>query len=179
MPTLTDYVDAATLQRLQDIVSKVTGAQIRLYGADGQPVTQASVDMDSPAQMLDGEAPPHIALNIDGEQVGRIILEKPVETCWPRDRIIALAGALDLPADKLRQVLDSVGLSGSQADLAARQMLVLTADLIRRLCEQERQLRDRIEELTTMYRLTASLRHNSTLIACWMLWSRPWWRSRA
>jgi sigma-B regulation protein RsbU (phosphoserine phosphatase) len=150
---LTDYVDAATLQRLQDIVTQVTGAQIRLYGADGQPVTQASVLVDDPADMLEGDAPPRVGVVVDGELVGRIVLEKPAPAGGAAQRLEQLAAALEVEPGKLRAALAAVGAPDS-SDLAARQMLALTAEVIRRLCDQERQLRDRIEELTTLYKLT-------------------------
>lgn len=154
MSTLTDYVDAATLQRLQDIVTQVTGAQIRLYGPDGQPVTQASVPVENPADMLEGESPPRVGVVVDGELVGRIVLEKPAPTCGAEQRIEQLAAALGMEPRKVRQALAAVGALDTSADRAARQMLALTAEVIRRLCDQERQLRDRIEELTTLYKLT-------------------------
>jgi phosphoserine phosphatase RsbU/P len=154
VPTLTDYVDAATLQRLQDIVTQVTGAQIRLYGPDGAPVTQASVAVDDPADMLEGEAPPRVGVVVDGQLVGRIIMEKPPAGAKANGCVEQLAAALEMPVEKVRQAVSAVGGLDGPIDLAARQMLALTAEVIHRMCDQERQLRDRIEELSTLYKLT-------------------------
>ena len=68
MPTLTDYIDAATLQQLQDAFVAVARAPICICGPESRPLTK-----DSPtcAAAPAGEVE-HAPIRIDGQEVGRI-----------------------------------------------------------------------------------------------------------
>ena len=157
MTTLTDYVDAETLQQLQDIFTQVTRARLRVYGAGDKPVTSES-DLIS----LTAEAPRQAAnlsntapIMLAGKQVGSIVLEGPSQTRWPAEQMQALAEALNIPPAQLRQALRDLPDVDSEATDSARRMLELMAEVVRRLCRQQRDLSARVEELSTLYKLTA------------------------
>lgn len=174
MPTLTDYIDPARLQQLQDIFVLATRAQVRIYDADGRPLTDPSdLTVRSAGLAAAGGNPPFAALLsearsaatdrkspempivLEGDLLGRITLERASQARWPAEQMEALAAALGLPLSKLRRALQQtpgIDIEGSRIALA---MLALLGEVLTRLCSQESQLRARVEELATMYRLTA------------------------
>lgn len=173
MTTLTDYLDPAALQQVQDIFTLVTRAPVRVYGADGQPLTQPSelvaaeltslgVAVANPETLLSlpdnghgGAALTAAPIVVDGQAIGRIILERPSQTRWPARQMAALAEALGIPMSRLRKAIQQVPEVDAETSLSALRMLHLMADVIRRLCDQEQQLRARVEELGTLYRITS------------------------
>lgn len=173
MTTLTDYLDPAALQQVQDIFTLVTRAPVRVYGPDGQPLTQPSelvaaeltslgVAVANPENLLSlpdnghgGAALTAAPIVVDGQAIGRIILERPSQTRWPARQMAALAEALGIPMSRLRKAIQQVPEVDAETSLSALRMLHLMADVIRRLCDQEQQLRARVEELGTLYRITS------------------------
>ena len=157
MANLTDYLDTASLQHLQDVLALAAGAQLRIYDAAGHPVT-APTDLatvqsaeESPAQIESREA----SIVVGGQTLGRVVLERPGEERWSAGRISALATALDVPSDRLRLALQQVHERNAETRRLTLRAMTLLAGVIRRLCRQEGQLRARIEELTTLHKLTA------------------------
>lgn len=101
MATLSDYIDAATLQQLQDAFVAVARAPICITGPDGQALTKDSPSCPPTAA---GGAVEHAPIRIDGQDVGRITWPVP----GPR-----IPCAVD--ADALRRF------GGLLAELIARQ----------------------------------------------------------
>lgn len=134
MSTLTDYLDAGTLQQLQDAFTAVARLPVRICDVKGVPLTgEPSVFSPSkppqlatrhrkgsrkaasvPVQILNG-AP----VVIDDQLLGQIVLETPA----PKD-------------DR-------------------EWLLQLMASMVARLYDREMQLRTRANDLATLYRLTA------------------------
>lgn len=163
MTTLTDYLENETLQQLQDIFTQVTRAPLRIYDPQGVPVTQASQASASGAPLppelagqptADGQ-PVEMPIVVQGNNLGRIVLERPSHTRWPAEQMSALAEALSIPLSDLRRALQRVPEVDSEANHLAVQMLAMMARVIVRLCSQEHQLRARLDDLATLYRLTA------------------------
>jgi len=126
LPTLTDYLDAATLQQLQDAFVAVAHLPIRIYGGDGQPATAPSPACDSlPPSVAMEEAP----IEVHGEVVGRL--------AWPADPQVCAAAA---PPD-------------AQGVLRFGK---LVAEFISRQCLRNEEHTARVQQLATLYRLTAA-----------------------
>ncbi|MGA2265978.1 MAG: GAF domain-containing SpoIIE family protein phosphatase [Phycisphaerae bacterium] len=119
MPTLTDYLDPDTLQRLQDAFVAIAQVPICICGADGQPLTK-----DSPCAMPPPGGPmEHAPIIVREEEVGRIL--------WPAQP----SGAA--PVEGLRRFGE------------------IFADLIARQARHNEEHASRVQELATLYRLTA------------------------
>ncbi len=159
MPTLTNYLDREILQQLQDIFAQVTRAQMRIYGSDGDPLTELSDTVAIGGALAAAEArkagASEVPIVVEGRTLGRIVLEQPSQARWPAEQMMALADALEVPVGKLRQAIRSVPAVDSEANRSAIQMLGLMSRVIGRLCKQQSNLRSRIEELSTLYKVTA------------------------
>ncbi len=158
MATLTDYLDTETLQQIQDIFTLVTRAELRIYDNDGTALTGPTdlLGIGSAAlKAAQRDDRRDVTIEVGGETLGRIVLERPSQTRWPAEQMSALADALEVPLARLREALQSVPTVDSETQRSALQMLLLMREVIRRLSDQERRLRARVEELATVYRLTA------------------------
>jgi len=156
--TLTDYLDTETLQQVQDTFALVTRAELRIYGNDETALTGPTDLLGTGSTALKAaqrDDPPDVTIEVAGETLGRIVLERPSRTRWPAEQMSALAAALDIPMAHLREALQRVPTVDSETHRSAVQMLALMREVIRRLCDQEHRLRARMEELATVYRLTA------------------------
>lgn len=134
MAELTEYLNLETLQQLQDAFSAVSQAPIRIFGPDGQPVT-----VSSPARVdQEGKpAPDGLVAGTERAEAGAPIMVE--------DRIIGTV-RMDV----------SAGAEPSAAVYPRHLRLIgLVTGVIARLCQRERQLRTRVDELATLYRLTA------------------------
>jgi len=151
--TLTDYLDRATLQQLQDIFTLGTRAQLRIFDAGGQCVTEVTelpAEPAGPAKTKTIETPIVLA----GQTLGQLVLEVPGRGPWPTEQLGALAAALEIPPARLRSVLQGSP-QGGTGTRNWRGLLSLTSEFLGRLCRQAQQLNDRVEELATLYTLTA------------------------
>lgn len=139
VPTLTDYLELKTLQQLQDAFALAARLPMRLCDADGKaltkpsPASSYSTSTASGAKMAPAAIPwCDVPVLVREEVIGRITLGNP-QTAMAAD---ASAQA----HDEFTRLLRYVG---------------LMANVISRMCDREKQLRDRAEELGTLYRLTA------------------------
>jgi len=128
---LTDYLNVETLQHLQDAFSVVSGVPIRICGTDGQPLTAPSAagpgEAGANGPVKGTEFADAVApVMVDDEIISRIRLEPPPGV-QPGDEVSP------------RQL----------------RLISLATSVIARLCQRERQLRTRVDELATLYRLTA------------------------
>ncbi len=171
MATLTDYLDPRKLQQLQDIFVLVTRAGLRIYDAQGQALTAPSdLAAHSPLAMLPepirqaiGAARQRgahaglaeVPITVQGEPLGRIVLDQPSQARWPAEQVSALANALGVPQARLRRALQQVPDVDAEASHQALAMLALMSEVLTTLCDREQQLGARLEELATLYRLTS------------------------
>jgi len=133
--SLTNYLKPRTLQKLQDAFCAACGLAIRIFDAGGEPLTKRSDPPEAPADKAAGpdcaaaarSAPSEVPVLVNRQIIGRV-------------RYCADEGAAsDRPA----------------ANESALSMLRLTANVLGRLCDREKELRARVDELATLYHLTA------------------------
>jgi len=123
--TLTDYLDPKALQLLQDAFSEVARMPIRICGPGGEPLTARSSGGQAP-DVGPAEGDGRSApALLDGHRLGRVVLES--------DAPGATETSPDGPAPVLR----------------------LMAYMIGWLCDRQRQIRTRVDELATLYQITA------------------------
>jgi len=128
MSELTEYLSAETLQQLQDAFTAVSGVAIRICDSRGQAVTARS-------RIGAGEA--------SDEPVRGADASRAAATIMVNDETVGRV-KLELPPDR------------DSAEVYPRQLrlIALVTGVIARLCQRERQLRVRVDELATLYRLT-------------------------
>jgi len=142
MAKLTDYIDPATLQQLQDAFSRVAGTSLRVLDGDGEPVAEPS-PAHEPAEQTSA--------------VGRFFSEgifggKTTEA--------KSAGASSGPPVEAAILVGHAAVGRVAAPKAGRTpkpaleaTVRLAANVFGRLCDRERQLHTRVEELATLYHL--------------------------
>ena len=139
MAELTDYLDIKTLLQLQEAFSAVARVPIRLCNPDGQPPAAPASAAESrekpPSKRPAGKTKPacDVPIVINDAVVGRVVLE----SVGRRSRGAGKPPASAVPTRLLRY-------------------LALMASMIARLCDRENQLRTRVQELATLYKLTTA-----------------------
>ena len=126
---LTEYLNLETLQQLQDAFTAVSQRAVRVCGPDGRPLTAPStVEADEEAVKGPVQESDSTRANV------------PIMV---RDQIIG------------RVMLDAAP-GGEMAEVFPRhvRLIGLVTGVIARLCQREQQLRTRVDELVTLYRLT-------------------------
>jgi sigma-B regulation protein RsbU (phosphoserine phosphatase) len=163
---LTDFVDLATLQEIQDSFAAVADVKAIITDAEGAALTQAAPttsflrrqrvlaevagDDAPPAAAADGpqrEGAVYVApIIVNDRRVGMIRMSSSPSLGVDEAKLTALAEKFGLEPRQVRQLL-SQWLRSKNAKPAAIQFLFLLANAIARLCFQEFQLRQRINEL--------------------------------
>jgi serine phosphatase RsbU (regulator of sigma subunit) len=176
---LTDFMDLPTLQEIQDSFAAVANVKATITDADGNLLTQPTPTKEflrrQNALAADEESQPPDAAPAAAEGPQRAGAEYVAPIIVNNQRLGtirmtangALAGIDDL---KLNQLAAKAGidvrqlralatglLRAKQSRPAAIQFLFLLANAIARLCFQEFQLRQRINELTAVYNVTTML----------------------
>jgi phosphoserine phosphatase RsbU/P len=175
---LTDFMDLPTLQEIQDSFAAVANVKAIITDADGNLLTQPTptkeflrrqnaLAADEESQPADGALPADGPQRAGAEYVAPIIVNNQRLGTIRMTANGALAGIDDA---KLNQLAAKVGidvkqlralatglLRAKQSRPAAIQFLFLLANAIARLCFQEFQLRQRINELTAVYNVTMML----------------------
>ncbi len=130
---LTDYLNPESLQQLQDAFTTVAQMPIRICDASGAPLTIVSVPIgatdddaasDKPVRGMEIDQAGS-PIMVDNHVIGRIKLESP-------------------EGERLQKSVYPRHL----------RLIGLVTGVVARLCQRERQLRTRVEELATRYRLT-------------------------
>lgn len=156
---LTDFLDVQTLQAIQDQFAALTGVRTSIRNAAGEPVTR-------PSPLVDGMPTPPAdsstyfaagPIELDGQRLGAIIMETGPAAAIAPEQLAELARRFDLPLHKLEQLAGQFRNRIEERSAAAINFLGLLANAIARLCYQEYQLRRRVEELTTIYRVANEL----------------------
>jgi phosphoserine phosphatase RsbU/P len=167
---LTDFIDAATLQEIQDSFAAVANVTATITDADGRLLTQptptaeflsrqeaiaAAAEAHEGPQREGGEYVAPIMVN--HQRLGTIRMTGRAGAARPDDaKIAAMAEKLGVDPKQLKQAVSQL-LRSPRAKPAAIQFLFLLANAIARLCYQEFQLRQRINELTAVYNVTMML----------------------
>ncbi|MGC9259604.1 MAG: SpoIIE family protein phosphatase [Phycisphaerae bacterium] len=166
---LTDYIDAATLQDIQDSLASVARVKATILDAHGTALTHttaskrfqtrsAAIAASHSAKGDAGMDQPFAApIVVAGQKLGSIVIEPTKAAPVRAAAINELAGKLQLPAAQVRTIIDAVNQESLMQRTASVQFLYLLANAISRLCEQEIQLRRRIVELSTLFNISNML----------------------
>src|SRR3954467_9016181 len=175
---LTDFMDLPTLQEIQDSFAAVANVKAIITDADGKLLTQptptreflrrqSALAADEEKLTAQGGPAPEGPQKEGAEYVAPIIVNNQRLGTIRMTANGALAGidetklkALALKAGIEPKQLKSLAtalLRAKQSRPAAIQFLFLLANAIARLCFQEFQLRQRINELTAVYNVTMML----------------------
>ena len=127
MGSLTDYIEITTLQQLQDRFVAVAQVPIRICDAQGEPLTKESRLRNRKRIQSTGESV-LAQVDISGDVVARLEMIAPTQS--PRDE--------------------------AQSPSWRKDILHLMAGVIGGLYDRQRQLQARIEQLATLYTLTAA-----------------------
>ena len=170
---LTDFLDLQTLQEIQDSFAAVANVKVTIADAQGTTLTQATptteflkrqraiADATTAADAQEGpqrSGAEYVApIMVNNQRLGTI-------------RMSALGGSTPIDEAKLNQLAEKLGVDLKQmrqiaaqlirsrnAKPAAIQFLYLLANAVARLCYQEFQLRQRINELTAVYNVAMML----------------------
>ncbi len=164
--SLTDFVDLQSLQDVQDGFTALTRLGMTIHDADGRELTRSTDVRERTAsdQVLDflltddevgGDGGRLAApIVIDGAHVGRIEVRPqfptPVAAASP-SRLRDLARQFGLDDQQLHQLHEAAQRDLLPSRATAMQFLYVLANHITRLCYQEYQLRQRVEELSALY----------------------------
>ena len=164
---LTDFMDLATLQEIQDSFAAVANVKATITDADGQLLTQPTPTSDflkrqsaiaaaqeNGPQREGGEYVAPIMVN--NHRLGTIRMSSRGAPPADEGRQAALAEKLGIELRQLKAAVSQLTRPRG-AKPAAIQFLFLLANAIARLCYQEFQLRQRINELTAVYNVTMML----------------------
>ena len=172
LPTfkLTDFMDVATLQEIQDSFASVAHVQATILDAAGNVLTQPNptkdfVDRQNAIARAEQEIPEaqkqgreYVApILVQGQKLGTIRMSIGTPTSpFEEAAITKLAGKFGIEEKNVRQLAKQV-LANPGARAAAVQFVTMIANTVARLCFQEYELRQRFNELTTIYNVTMML----------------------
>lgn len=178
---LTDFMDLATLQEIQDSFAAVAEVKATITDAAGQVLTQptptraflsrqralaaaAMTGEDTNAEPIEGIGQPqrlgaeYIApIMVDDYRLGTIrMAAHGSAVSIDETKLAAIGQKYGLDLKQIRALLSQVNRAKNTRP-AAIQFLFLLANAIARLCFQEYQLRQRINELTAVYNVAMML----------------------
>ena len=168
---LTDFMDLATLQEIQDNFAAVANVRAIITDADGQVITQMTPTSeflrrqrviqqaeDAQANSPQKEGREYVApIIVNDQRLGTIrMAANGSVTAVDESKIAALSEKYKIDVKQVKGVAQSL-LRARNTRPAAIQFLHLLANAIARLCYQEFQLRQRINELTAVYNVATML----------------------
>jgi len=167
---LTDFMDLATLQEIQDSFAAVANVRATITDAEGNTLTQpaptseflkrqrAIAAAEEQQQGPQREGREYVApIMVNNQRLGTIRMSANSAVVNPDDaRLALLSEKLGIELKQMKQAISPL-LRQRNTKPAAIQFLFLLANAIARLCYQEFQLRQRINELTAVYNVTMML----------------------
>lgn len=171
--TLTDFLDLATLQEIQDAFAALASVKAYVTDAEGRPLTQqtptkeflrrqrAIADAESAdefsSEKLSKEGREYVApIVVNNERLGTLRMAPSTLSGLDEPKLAALADKFKLDKKTLRQLLQAASRARNDRP-AAIQFLYILANALARLCYQEFQVRQRVEELTAVYNVSRML----------------------
>jgi sigma-B regulation protein RsbU (phosphoserine phosphatase) len=167
---LTDFMDLQTLQEIQDNFAAVANVRAIITDAGGSVLTQpqptreyvrrqmviAAAEDQRPT--LQKEGTEYVApIMVSDQRLGTIRMRvKGAAPGLDEAKIASLAEKFHLDPKQVRALATQISRARNDRP-AAIQFLFLLANAIARLCYQEYQLRQRIDELTAVYNVTMIL----------------------
>lgn len=176
-PVLTDFLDLATLQEIQDSFAAVANVKARITDPGGNLLTQPTPSKDflsrqraiaqAEDQQPDGpakEGREYVApIAVEGIRVGTLRMTANAATAGLDEaKLAALGEKFGLDAKAVRSLLQQVAKTRDTKP-AAVQFLFMLANAIAKLCYQEYQLRRRIADLTAVYNATMMMSESRDL----------------
>lgn len=169
--SLTDFLDLPTLQELQDSFSAMTRLRMTIRDAAGRPLTtptdaaeqaQSAATLEFLIAPGTGEADgPLVApIVVEEQALGSVVIEEQRRNDpLPADRVklAALYAKLGAPANEIDGMIAAAERAFAPRRAMAVQSLFLLANHLARLCYQGYQLRERVEELAALNKLSALL----------------------
>lgn len=164
---LTDFMDLPTLQEIQDSFASMANVKVTITDADGNLLTQPTPTSDFlrrqqaiqtaeenvPGPMREGRE--YVApIIVNNQRLGTLRMHGSGSMVAIDDaRLQCLADKHQIDLKQLKHVLSQLGRQNATKS-AAIQFLFLLANAVARLCYQEFQLRQRINELTAVYHVS-------------------------
>ncbi len=167
---LTDFMDLQTLQEIQDNFTAIANVRAIITDADGKVITQPQPTTEFLRRQLvieaaeeqrptpQREGTEYVApIIVNDQRLGTIRMSvKPGATGIDDSKFDGLAKKFGLEPKQLKSIVTQLSKARNTRP-AAIQFLFLLANAIARLCFQEFQLRQRIDELTAVYSVTMML----------------------
>ncbi|MDP9173202.1 MAG: SpoIIE family protein phosphatase [Planctomycetota bacterium] len=167
---LTDFLDLGTLQEIQDSFAAVANMKATITDASGAMLTQATPTneflkrqraiaaaeeaQDGPQKAGTEYVAPII---VNNQRLGTIRMTTlPASSSLDEAKLASLAEKLGVDLKQMKHAAGQI-IRHRSSKPAAIQFLFLLANAIARLCYQEFQLRQRINELTAVYNVTMML----------------------
>ncbi|HEX3356377.1 MAG TPA: SpoIIE family protein phosphatase [Tepidisphaeraceae bacterium] len=169
---LTDFLDLNILQEIQDSFAAIANVKATITGADGEVITQPAptkeflrrqraIAMTEAEQQNSPqkEGREYVApIMVNDQRLGtiRMTTSAGANVVLDESKLAALSEKYSIDIKPLKSVAQSL-LRNRQAHPAAIQFLFLLANAIAKMCYQEFQLRQRINELTAVYNVATIL----------------------
>ena len=159
---LTDFMDLPTLQEIQDSFAAVANVKATITDAAGNVLTQPTPTREFLRRQKvlaeEGEQPQRdgaefvAPIMVNNQRLGtvRMTAGTPAGNGVDEEKLLSLGAKFGLDLKQVKAILTQINRSKG-AKAAAIQFLFLLANAIARLCFQEFQLRQRINELTAVY----------------------------
>jgi len=166
---LTEFLDVATLQDIQDSLAMVAQVKASILDVAGIPLTQTTVSERFAnrsaaivaARKQKGDTnldqPFAAPIVVNDVKLGSIVMEPGKAVPIKSSQITKLATKLELPVEQVREVIDAMNEEGMGQRTASVQFLYLLANALSRMCTQEMQLRQRIQELSALFNISTML----------------------
>ncbi len=166
---LTDFMDVSTLQEIQDSFAAVANVRATISDAEGAVLTSpnpthdfverqnaiARAEQEIPEAQKQGRE--YVApIIVSGQKLGVIRMSIGHAGAVDDSVVGKLAEKFQLDAKAIRQLARQLS-SHASARAAAVQFVTMIANTVARLCFQEYELRQRLNELTTLYNVTMML----------------------
>jgi phosphoserine phosphatase RsbU/P len=166
---LTDFMDVSTLQEIQDSFASVAGVKATITDAEGKVLTSpnptrdfverqiaiARAEQEIPEAQKQGRE--YLApIVVEGEKLGTIRMTLGQSQGVDDQQLNKLAEKFGIELKVVKQLSKQL-LSHATARAAAVQFVTMIANTVARLCFQEYELRQRFNELTTIYNVTMML----------------------
>ncbi len=172
---LTDIINPHALQEIQDGFAALTRLRTSIVDAQGNPITEpteleqrtlsdVTLDwlIDGDEQVPEGRVSLSAPIVVEGHQIGSIRIEShqptgvpisPLQVAQFRQKM----AHLPLSEQQIEQIVEAAHQCWGFNRAAGVQFLDVLANNLARLCYQEFQLRQRVEELSALYRLSTVL----------------------
>jgi sigma-B regulation protein RsbU (phosphoserine phosphatase) len=159
---LTDFMDLPTLQEIQDSFAAVADVKATITDAEGNVLTQPTPTREflrrqrvlaEAGDQPQREGAEFVApIMVNNQRLGTIRMSSITTSAngYDEDKLTALSAKYGLDLKQIKSIATQLTKS-KNTRAAAIQFLFLLANAIARLCYQEFQLRQRINELTAVY----------------------------